>query len=226
MRNKIVLLTTIVLIAAALVGGATMAWFTDTETNATTTFTAGTVDITADRDLGDPIPGPMFYTTSAEGVATGGTTPGAPPLPANVTGPWWPGRTVTRILDVRNAGSLEVRLHQVSAEITSINGIQASDPLYPSALATSFANRMRVRIYVFDIPPGGGLPQAMVMYDGLLAALLTPQPAVHKPIFSIGGGIRQLFYEVTMLTSAGNDLQGIVPVVSFSIFAEQTKNNP
>jgi predicted ribosomally synthesized peptide with SipW-like signal peptide len=220
MKTKLFLLVLAVLLVAGLAGGATMAWFTDQATNGPNNFTAGTVNIEADRDLGDPIPGPMFYTTSAEGV----TPAGEPPLPANVTGPWYPGRTVTRILDVRNAGSLEVRLHQVSAEITSVNGVSVSDPSYPSALATSFANKMNVRIHMMDMV--GGTLQNVNLFNGSLAELLTPQPTLHRPIFSPTGSIRPVFYEVTMLSSAGNDLQGIAPVVSFSVFAEQTKNNP
>jgi predicted ribosomally synthesized peptide with SipW-like signal peptide len=208
------------MVAAMLAGGATMALFTDTASNTGNNFAAGTVNIEADRDLGDPIPGPMFYTTSAEGATPGG----ALPLPANVTGLWYPGRTVTRVLDVRNAGSLEVRLHRVSAAITSINGISVSDPNYPSALATAFANKMNVRIHMMDIV--GGTLQNVNLFNGSLATLLTPQPTSHRPIFSPTGSIRPVYYEVYMDINAGNNLQGIRPVVSFSVFAEQTKNNP
>jgi predicted ribosomally synthesized peptide with SipW-like signal peptide len=216
-QAKLFMLVLAVLLVAGLAGSATMAIFTDTETNTGNNFTAGTVNIEADRDLGDPIPGPMFYTTSAEGETPGGD----PPLPANVTGPWWPGRTVTRILDVRNAGSLEVRLHQVSAEITSING---QPPATNQALADYFAGNMNVRIYVRDTV--AGVLQYVDLFNGPLDTLLTPQPALHRPIFSPTGSIRPVYYEVTMLSSAGNDLQGIRPVVSFSVFAEQTRNNP
>ena len=38
----------------------------------------------------------------------------------------------------------------------------------------------------------------------------------------LGGAV----YEVTMLPGAGNDLQGIRPVVSFNVYAEQTAHNP
>lgn len=218
MKKKLVLLTMTVLLMAALAGGATMALFTDTAANAGNTFTAGTVDIYAHRALGDPIPGPIFYTTDAEGIAA----PGQDPL--HPTGVWWPGRTVSRNLSVRNPGSLQVRLHQVSAEITSINGLP---PAANPALAASFAGNMRVKISVASHPH-------LVLYDGLLAALLTgPRVCVHKPVISpLAAGLPfwrapgvGLIYEVTMLSSAGNDLQGIRPVVSFNVFAEQTRNN-
>jgi len=208
-----------VVLTAALVGGATMALFTDTALNAGNNFTAGTVDIYAHRTLGDPIPGPMFYTTDAEGIAAQGQDP------LNPTGLWWPGRTVSRSLSVRNPGSLQVRLHQVSAEITSING---APPAATPILAASFAGNMNVRIFVLGQP-------ANVLYNGPLAPLLTgPQPATYKPVISplapgappwMAPGVG-LVYEVTMNINAGNDLQGIVPVVSFNVFAEQTRNNP
>jgi predicted ribosomally synthesized peptide with SipW-like signal peptide len=227
LKAKLFLLVLTVVLVAALAGGATMAIFTDTAGNTGNTFAAGTVDIEADRGMGEPLPGPMFFTTLAEGATTPG---GVFPHPANVTGPWWPGRTVSRSLEVRNLGSLEVRLNQVSAAIYSING---QPPTANPALAASFAGNMNVKIYV------AGHHTAKVLYDGSLATLLTgPRTCVYKPLIAPWVGIfppapggawppmAHLVYEVTMDIDAGNDLQGIVPVVSFSVFAEQTKNNP
>ncbi len=76
-----------------------------------------------------------------------------------------------------------------------------------------------------------GHPSTKVLYNGSLATLLTgPQACVHKPVINPWTGpwppMVQLVYEVTMNINAGNDLQGIVPVVSFSVFAEQTAHNP
>jgi len=216
LKTKLFMTTPPVLLVAGLVGGgATMAWFTDTATNAANTFTAGTVEIDVDRAGGDTTPGPMFYTTIAEGAAA----PGQAPL--HPTGVWWPGRTVSRELAVLNTGSLQVRLDQVSAEITSINGVS---PGVNPALATSFADNMNVKIYVAGHPDD-------VLYNGPLATLLFgPQSCLHQPLIAPWTGrwpsMLGLVYEVTMLTSAGNDLQGIVPVVSFSVYAEQTVNNP
>jgi len=132
---------------------------------------------------------------------------------------------VSRILSVANPGSLQVRLHQVSAQITSING---APPAANPALAESFASNMNVRIFVANHP-------LRVLYDGALTALLTgPQATSDRPIISrlapnspvwMAPSVT-LVYEVTILTTAGNDLQGIVPVVSFNVFAEQTANNP
>lgn len=221
MKAKLFLLVLTVALVAALAGGATLALFTDTAANAGNAFTAGTVDIQADRDLGDPIPGPMFYTTIAEGTAV----PGQGPYLLNPTGVWWPGRTEARNLDVRNLGSLQVRLDRVSAEITSING---APPAPEDPLAAYFAGNMNVKIYVAGQFVNG--QPSKVLYNGSLATLISgPQACVHKPLIAPFTGLWppmvQLVYEVTMDLDAGNDLQGIVPVVSFSVFAEQTKNN-
>jgi predicted ribosomally synthesized peptide with SipW-like signal peptide len=227
LKAKLFLLVLTVVLGAALAGGATMAIFTDTAGNTGNTFAAGTVDIAADRDLGDPLPGPMFYTTIAEGA----TAPWQIPFLEDnnlETGVWWPGRMVARNLDVRNLGSLQVRLNQVSAAIYSING---QPPTANPALAASFAGNMNVKIYVAGQFVSG--QPSKVLYNGSLATLLTgPQTCIHKPLIAPWTGppnwppMVQLVYEVTMDIDAGNDLQGIVPVVSFSVFAEQTKNNP
>jgi len=71
-KTKIFMSMLVIALAAALVGGATMAWFTDEATNVGNTFTAGTVDIVAHRGMGDPSLGPMFYTTFAEGTVPPG----------------------------------------------------------------------------------------------------------------------------------------------------------
>lgn len=216
MKTRIVVAYLTVMLVAGLLGGTTMAIFTDVESNSGNIFVAGSVDIRADRNLGDPIPGPMFYTNIAEGTVEGAGSPHQPTLL------WAPGDTHTRNLDVRNMGSLEVRLDQVSAQITSING---SPPEAFPGMAASWASKMKVKIYV------AGFPQTKILYNGPLAVLLTgPQACIHQPVISPNIGLWppmvQLVYEVSMDISAGNDLQGIVPIVSFSVFAEQTANNP
>lgn len=215
MQRKLFLAALLVLLLAALAGGATMAWFTSTAANAPNTFTAGTVVINADRGLGEPLPGPMFYTTLAEGQV--GHLP-----PFNPTGPWFPGMSVTRNLEVRNVGTLQVRLHQVSAAISSINGLP---PALNPAIAAAFAANMNVVVRMAANP-------LQVLYNGPLATLLTgPQTCIYKPVISqwtppAWPPMQQLLFEVSMSTSAGNILQGVVPVVEFFVHAEQTVNNP
>jgi predicted ribosomally synthesized peptide with SipW-like signal peptide len=215
LKRKLFLAAILILVLAALAGGATMAWFTSAASNAPNTFTAGTVSIAADRGLGEPLPGPMFYTTLAEGQVG--------PLPAfNPTGPWFPGMAVTRNLEVRNIGTLQVRLHQVSAAIYSINGLP---PDLNPALAAAFAANMNVKVRMAANP-------LQVLYNGSLAALLTgPQACIFEPVIApwippAWPPMQQLAFEVTMSTAAGNILQGVVPVVEFFVHAEQTANNP
>jgi len=141
MKSKMFMSMLVIVLAAALVGGATMAWFTSAAANAPNTFAAGTVVISADRGLGEPLPGPMFYTTLAEGQV-------GPLPPFNPTGPWFPGMTVTRNLEVRNIGTLQVRLNQVSAAIYSINGLP---PALNPALAAGFLVGFVILIFLLRL---------------------------------------------------------------------------
>ena len=88
MKTKMFMSMLVIALAAALVGGATMALFTDTAANAGNTFTAGTVEITV------------------------GTTT----LAANATN-MAPGDTRDGSFVVTNAGTLELR-YSVSAATT------------------------------------------------------------------------------------------------------------
>lgn len=82
----------VIALAAALVSGATMAWFTDTATSLNNTFSAGTVDIVLNYDADDAvIPIADF---------------------ANIA-PGWQSAIVN--VDLRNAGSLPVK---VKADVT------------------------------------------------------------------------------------------------------------
>lgn len=122
MKKKIILSAATVLLVGGLIGGSTFALFNASSTNSAQTFTAGTVNIDSYRDGFDTIPGPMFYTTSAEGATP--TTPGYPGL--KPTGYWAPGDTHVRSLVVYNAGSLDVALNKVKAEINSDQANMAS----------------------------------------------------------------------------------------------------
>lgn len=219
MKSKVFLLVLSLIITISTVAGATYAWFTDTETSMGNTFTAGTVDISIDRDMGDATPGPMFYITNAEGSTPDGIEG------MWETGLWMPGKSVTRQLDVRNIGTLQVRLNELKADISSINGADPASSPELTALANSFAQNMNVKVYV------AGHEDDMLMYNGTLADLLTTKTCITKPpIQALRPGqhpsVMQLCFKVTMSESAGNDLQGIRPVVSFWVGAEQTKNNP
>lgn len=187
-----------------LIGGATFAYFTDQAGSAGNTFTAGTVDITAKRDMGDPLPGPMFYTNLEEGKTPSGSNPNWP------TGLWYPGKSDIRTLIVENTGSLDAYLDGISAEVGNI-----SDP----AIAQEFAAEMDVLVKQQTAP-------FLVLYDGPLSGLTSGKaPALNKIPISVGG-IWNLDFKVTMHEDAGNNLQGLVPKVAFSVYAIQKANLP
>lgn len=105
-----------VVASCAIVGGATFAIFTDSSSanmSAANQIMAGKVDIDSYRDGFDTIPGPMFYTTSAEG-----STPTQPSYPGlKPTGYWAPGDTNIRSLIVYNKGGLDAVLKQVYVDV-------------------------------------------------------------------------------------------------------------
>jgi len=199
--RKLLFMAALVCLAAFLMGGATLAWFTSQDTNEGNEFIAGTVKITAERNLGDPIPGPMFYTTREQGNFSD------PSWPDHATGQWYPGKTETRQLVVYNQGSLHVKLNGLSAEVTGID-----DP----ALAQAWAEKMNVKVFVSSSP-------GSVLFDGTLDQLLEGQyPTAAQPFLGAQNGSNlHLSFEVEMDTSAGNALQGLEPVVSFSVYAIQ-----
>lgn len=67
MKTKMFMSMLVIALAAALVGGATMAWFTDVETNAVNTFTAGELAIAV---------GTQTYTVVIGNMAPGDTISG------------------------------------------------------------------------------------------------------------------------------------------------------
>jgi predicted ribosomally synthesized peptide with SipW-like signal peptide len=204
MKRKLVLSAVLTVTVCLLVGGATFAYFTDQASNTGNTFTAGTVDITARRDMGDPLPGPMFYTTLEEGKTPTGGVPNWP------TGLWHPGKSEIRTLIVENTGSLDAYLDGLSAVISNID-----DP----AIAQEFAGEMDVLVKQQTAP-------SLVLYDGPLSGLISGKaPALNKIPIS-AGGVWNLDFKVTMHKDAGNNLQGLVPKVAFSVYAIQKANLP
>jgi len=97
MKSKIILVTLAVVLAAALVGGATMAWFTDQETNAANTFTAGTLNIELQDAKFKPFEAPIF---KFENIAPG-----------------WESGTVT--VNLANTGTLPVIVRGVVSGTTN-----------------------------------------------------------------------------------------------------------
>lgn len=218
MKARMALVAMGLTLIAALAGSATFAWFTATAGNSGNSFAAGTLEIKGDRNYWEYVPGPMFYTTAEEGSVISGSNAGE--LGIHPTGLWFPGKTVTRSYDVINTGTLRARLRYLCAEVTSLNGIFAGDPAFDSALAYSFTDKMHVKVYVSGQPD-------WVLYEGDLTTLLSEQVAGYTIELPASPHAKaHLIFTVTMKETAGNDLQGIRPVVSFRIKAEQAINNP
>lgn len=68
MKSRMFMSFLVIALAAALVGGATMAWFTSTATNEGNTFSAGTLEVALQDDSGDPWQGPAY---DVAGIAPG-----------------------------------------------------------------------------------------------------------------------------------------------------------
>ncbi|MBT9173545.1 MAG: Spore coat-associated protein N [Syntrophomonadaceae bacterium] len=154
MKTKMFMSMLVIALAAALVGGATMALFTDTAANAGNTFTAGTVDVEV------------------------GAVPAVPVAITNMA----PGDTYNGSFTVRNAGTLELR-YSVSAA--------AAGALF-----------------------GGPTP-------AVVGGLGDDQNVVLAP-----GASAAVSFTVALPIGAGNDYQGDVGTVDFTISAVQTANNP
>lgn len=214
MTKKLLLTAVAVLLVSLLVGGATFAIFTDSATNSGNTFSAGRVDISAVRNQGDSVPGPMFYTTAEQGRTTDGQDGLLP------TGIWAPGDSHMRQLDVYNLGSLAVKLTKIKADVDPASGIQPGSPAY-----TEFINKMNIKVELSG--------SSKVLYNGPLAGLLGGwvdiAPGDIVPLAGstlLGTPTAHLTFTATLDKSAGNVLQGTNPIFSFSVWAEQQKNNP
>ncbi|HDP69379.1 MAG TPA: hypothetical protein ENN38_01035 [Actinobacteria bacterium] len=202
MKNRILVSVLVVTTTLVLVGGATFALFTDSASNTGNSFETGTVVITAERNLGEAIPGPMFYTTALQGAppATGGLYP---------TGEYYPGQSFARYLNVKNEGTLNVYLYQVGATVTDATPGDGVDD-------TVLAGGLNVRI-----------EQALsgtLLYDGTLAAL-TAGPVNTVNLLPIAvGGTQNLKYTVSMPIDAGDVYQGKSIIVEFVVYARQQAN--
>ena len=129
MKRIWILAVAFVVMAAVAGGGMTLALFSDQSAVSDAQFVSGTLEIEANRDMGDGIPGPMYYITAAGG----GTDPNQYP-----TGLWAPGDEHHRILQVENVGSLDAKLTHLRASLQSgstylaekLNVVVATDPAH------------------------------------------------------------------------------------------------
>jgi predicted ribosomally synthesized peptide with SipW-like signal peptide len=203
MRKKAFLLLAAAAVMAVGVSAGTFALFTATTTQADNIFVAGTLQIDSYRDNGDTIPGPMFYTTPAEGAAPGGM-PGIYP-----TGEWAPGDSNTRVLIIENVGSLDGWLTSVGADAHPGSSIYLANKLdYWVATDAGFSD---------------------VLASGTLGSLITTDVPFAHPVGSQVGTpteTQRLYFKVSLPLDADNTYQNLDLMVDFHVNAVQMKNNP
>lgn len=208
MNKKLWLALASVATAVAVGVGGTFALFS-ASTTSTNNFTAGTLCLTSDRNDGDPVPGPMFYVTAAQGQTPGGI-PGTLP-----TGLWAPGDTHTRTLTVYNPTSCST----MGAWLTTI---QAN--MHPGGYGP-MADKLLVKV---KTPEGGG-PDVVVAQGPLSMFLAGPVPVAYPDTTKIPVHLssnRHLKFEVYFDIGADNSYQGQTVVVDFIVNAEQMPHNP
>jgi predicted ribosomally synthesized peptide with SipW-like signal peptide len=198
MRTKLWLILSAVSVIVLGTLGGTFALFS-ANASSNNIFTSGTLTLTSYRDQGDTIPGPMFYTTPAEGST--GTQDGLLP-----TGYWAPGDTNHRVLIVKDTGSLDAWLTSVGASLDSGSMHLANALTYK--VTTDAAG-------------------TSIIASGNLGALIAGPDATFTPKVSALVNIpKQLHFWVTLPLSADNSYQGETLRVTFHVNAVQKKNNP
>ncbi|MFZ5814774.1 MAG: hypothetical protein ACOY93_05680 [Bacillota bacterium] len=197
MKRIWILAVAFVVMAAVAGGGMTLALFSAQSATADQEFVAGTLAIEAHRDMGDGIPGPMFYIDAAGG----GTDPNQYP-----TGLWAPGDEHHRILQVENIGSLDAKLTHLRASLQS-------GSMY-------LADKLDVTV---TLDPAGTQVVAMGKLSDFINA---DQAFLGGPLPALVGDVINLHFFVSFPLDADNSYQGLSTVVTFTVYAEQLSNNP
>ncbi len=220
LKAKILSLLAINLLGLGLVaGGGTMAIFTSSASNTGNTFATGYIRLTQNRDQGDTLVGPMFYTSIADPTGrypydTNGN-PLAPPG-GEAIGGMAPGDSMMRAMDVYNNGA-----NALDAQLTKVKATVNPAGITSGAAFDEFIQKLNVIIRAPDIGNG------TVLYSGTLAGLLTGQwiTVSHPLLMSANGGATNITFSVTLDPSADNIIQGKTFVFDFSFYAEQFRNN-
>lgn len=214
MKKKLVMLSLAgMLSVGAVIGGATYALFTSSATNASNEFTAGTVKISSMRDMGDTIPGPMFYSATADPTGSYPYDRNVPfqPPGGEAIGGWAPGDTVTRAMNIFNDGTLKVVIKKLRANVNAAG--ETSGPAYEE-----FISKMNVKV---NYPA-----QNKVLYDGPLSGLLNGDIDITPFLINTQpSGPANITFTASLDKSAGNLTQGKSFVFDFSFTAEQLRNN-
>ncbi len=157
-----------------IAGGATYALFTDTASNTNNTFTTGTIKIEQDRDSGDTVPGPMFYSSASNTTNPKGDYPydeyTGHDLGGDIPGGWAPGDTVTRAMNIFNRGTLDAKVTKLKANVNS-QGVKSGEAY------DEFISNMNIKV-VYD----GTVDRTL--YDGPLSNLLNGWVDIDIPMNS------------------------------------------
>lgn len=210
MKTKLALLA-LVLVMVAATTATTFAIFSDSK-QGTSTMTAGTLCIQAQRDQGNFIPGPMFYVTPGQGDAGNGADPNL------ATGVWAPGDQILRVLTLTNTCTLDAWTKTISASLNANNHSMAD----AQALAQYFTVKVEApdqyNPSIYRTVAQGPLTQ-FLSAGGV--TVLNPSAANGRLIYRKNGGNGPLNFTLTLDSHAPNSVQGKDLYVDFSVYAEQ-----
>lgn len=215
--KKVWVMAIVVTLAMTTLGiGFSMALFSDSTAVSTSNIVAGTLELSSNRDQGDSINGPMFYTTEAQGWTYDGILPPVnPPDGPGPTGYWAPGDEHERVLQVENIGSLDGLLTKIRAVKKSGDDI--------------LANKLQVRVvwlrsdYDFE---GNVTTTEVEVASGTLRNFIDADQEMTSPIEIYPGDVIDLHFYVELPLDANNDYQEKDLDVGFTVYAEQMANNP
>lgn len=182
-------------------GGVTLAMFTGSASNSSNEFTAGTLVLDSNRDQGDSIPGPLFYSTGEEGQTPDGAEGLIP------DGVWAPGDEKHKILQIENTGSLDGWLTGARATLQSGSRF--------------LADKLEVRITVSD-DSGNHTTVA----SGTLGQFIDGDRDFVPAISLETGEIANIHFWVKLPLDASNEYNNLTAVVGFEVQARQKRNNP
>lgn len=217
-----------------MVSGITYALFTDTTTNANNNFTAGTINLVAERNYGDYLPGPIFYPDTLD-------PDGGHPYDVNDANPsgealggWAPGDTVSREMRLKNEGTLDARLTGIKAtprvsfsHNTPYSGTRTVNGGLISGMAyDEFIQKINVKVSNGSVLLYDGPLSGLIFADPDTYAPLVNEPIVQAPPPGFGGGFLNIDFEVTLDLSGSNELQGKNFIFDLGFYTEQVRNNP
>lgn len=213
-KKSLLVVMGLMLTLVVAVAGGTMALFTDNIVNANNHFQAGTVILGHERNMGDTVPGPVFYSAASDptGKFPYDTTlnPYAPPG-AEALGGWAPGDKATRAMYLINEGTLDIKITQLKANVNPAG--LTSGPAYEE-----FIEKMNIKV----LYPAANI----VLYDGSLEGLLNGYVNIPTILAVADGGDVNITFEAALDISGSNQLQGDTFVFDFTFHAEQLRNNP